>query len=107
MGEAKQRADAQRRKLEELTSGLADQGKIIEAGFAAYAITSMHPRASAQLLGVCHHAYMAGAQHLYGSLMTFLDDGEEPTDQDLERLTLIANELNAWAVRIMPTKGNA
>jgi hypothetical protein len=43
-------------------------------------------------------AFFGGAQHLFGSINTMLDDGPdtEPTEQDLRRMTLIAHELNTF-----------
>lgn len=56
-------------------------------------------------------AFFAGAQHLFSSIMTVLDPGEEPTDKDLQRMDLIHQELDAFikdfALRYAPTKGTA
>jgi hypothetical protein len=41
-------------------------------------------------------AFMAGAQHLFASIMAFLDPGTEETDADLRRMGLIADELEAF-----------
>jgi hypothetical protein len=45
-------------------------------------------------------AFYAGAQHLWGSLMSGLDDDREPTEQDERRMALIDAELEAFAERL-------
>jgi hypothetical protein len=39
---------------------------------------------------------MAGAQHLFASIMGILDPGREPTARDMARMSMIANELDAF-----------
>lgn len=41
-------------------------------------------------------AFYAGAQHLFGSIMGFLDPGDESTDRDLERLDKVQEELQGF-----------
>ncbi|HEY1900754.1 MAG TPA: hypothetical protein VGG49_13280 [Steroidobacteraceae bacterium] len=41
-------------------------------------------------------AYMLGAQHLYASMIGIMDADREPTVQDLRRMELIHNELEAF-----------
>jgi hypothetical protein len=43
-----------------------------------------------------HYAFMAGAQHLFSSIMTILDPEAEPTERDLKRMDLIDQELEAF-----------
>jgi hypothetical protein len=40
--------------------------------------------------------YMAGAQHLFASLMAAMDPDRDPTPQDLRRMSLIDAELRSW-----------
>ena len=40
--------------------------------------------------------FFAGAQHLFGSVCNILSDEEEPTEQDMLRMSLIARELEAF-----------
>ncbi len=44
----------------------------------------------------CRLAYFFGAQHLFSSIMGVLDEGTEPTEDDLRRLDLINTELAAF-----------
>ena len=75
---------------------LVDDGKLIEAGWVSLRLASIPLDVLAVQLGEMRNAFFAGAQHLFGSTMTILDPGEEPTDADLERMSLIQDELNAF-----------
>jgi hypothetical protein len=56
-------------------------------------------------------AFFAGAQHLFGTIMTVLEPGDEPTPKDLQRMDLIHLELDAFikdfSLKHTPTKGTA
>lgn len=100
------------KKVEALTAGLVDQGKLIEAGFASFLIYSYGgQQLPAEQAKELRQTFFAGAQHLFGSIMTFLDGGDDPTDRDMNRISLIDKELNdfiaAYARDTMPTKGSA
>ena len=41
-------------------------------------------------------AFFAGAQHLFASIATFLEEGTEPTDNDVRRMEMIHVELEAF-----------
>jgi hypothetical protein len=88
---------------------LADDGKLIEAGWVGlkFAIPKDAPQVQVDEMRL---AFMAGAQHLFASIMGILDPGEEPTDADLRKMDLIAAELDKvrgeLAARYYPTKGN-
>jgi len=41
-------------------------------------------------------AFMAGAEHVWTSVMNILDPGDEPTADDLRRMDLIQLELDEW-----------
>jgi hypothetical protein len=116
MGEAK-RKDARLSPAEragrDLTHKLANEGKLLEGGFAAFVlaekITPEHPA-----LATLRDAYMAGAEHLWTSIMGILDPGEEPTDDDMRRAEAIQAEIDIWRekklsqlAQSMPTKGSA
>ncbi len=99
---------ADRAYLERLTRELTDQGKLLEAGWVSLRLAAIPLNAPAAQLDEMHKAYMAGAQHLWASLMTLLDPGEEPTDADLRRMDLIAAELDAYGDKLLadlPTTG--
>jgi hypothetical protein len=73
---------------------LADEGKLIEGGFAAMKIMSIPADASDAQVRDMRVAFFAGAQHLFGSLMGIMEAGNEATDNDLSRMDQISNELD-------------
>jgi hypothetical protein len=114
MGEkkAKQRAKSAKSDImQQLHTKLVDEGKPIAAGFALYRARVMSPYAGETQVRECMLAFMAGAQHLFATTMQFLDEGEEPTEDDLRRLGIISDELEHFAKTFMAenmeTKGNA
>src|ERR1035437_989059 len=95
-----------------LSKRLVDEGKLVEAGWACFRGYVVQPAAAAVQIDEMRLSFFAGAQHLFASINSFLDEGEEPTDADLRRMTLISDELAAFAdvlaARIMPpAKGSA
>lgn len=82
---------AERRK----SKRLADDGKIVESGWAALRHL-LGPQTPEIQVSEMRKAYFFGAQHLFASMMSVLDDGAEPTEQDLRRLDLIDKELKAF-----------
>lgn len=97
--------------LEQLTKRLADEGKLIEAGWISLRLHAMPLNAPAIQLEEMRNAFMAGAQHLFASIMTALDPGTEPTDADMERMGLIARELEVFGqeleLRVAKAEGRA
>jgi hypothetical protein len=88
---------ADRRFLERLSRELADEGKLIEAGWVALRVQAIPLDAPAVQLQEMRMAFMAGAQHLFASIMTILEPGETETEADLTRLDhLISKELEAF-----------
>jgi hypothetical protein len=77
----------------ELTKLLTDQGKLIEGGFAVFVHVLDVPETQIEPSRL---AFMAGAEHLFASVMNVLDPGEEPTETDLRRMDQIQEELNRW-----------
>ena len=82
--------------IDRLTKQFTDDGKLIEAGFQAYRMLSIPPDAPDIQVKECRLAYFFGAQHLYASVMGILDDGDEPTEEDIKRMELIHKELEAF-----------
>ena len=79
----------------ELTKGLIDQGKLIEAGFLIYDklfLSDVSPAAR----DLARVTFMAGAEHVFASIMSSLDPGDDPTPADLDRLDSIDTELKSW-----------
>lgn len=88
---------ADRQFLEQLTKRLADDGKLIEAGWVALRLQAIPLTASAVQLNEMRMAFMAGAQHLFASMIGMLDPEPEETPDDMRRLDLIHKELEVFA----------
>jgi hypothetical protein len=97
----------QRAQHDQAVKALADKGKLVEAGFLSLRLSMIPKDATAVQIQEMRLAFLAGAQHVWASMMTMLDPGREPTAQDLRRMTLLAKELDALAkelaVRVAPT----
>lgn len=85
-----------RHYLEVLSKRLADDGRLIEAGWVAMRLLAVPLDAPAVQLNEMRQAFMAGAQHLFSSIMTILDPGADPTTADLRRMELISDELETF-----------
>lgn len=91
-------SESDRRKMiEEMSKRLVDQGKLIEAGFAAFRLLVIPENVSRQQLTDMRASFMAGAQHLFASITSILEPGTEPTEKDMERVELISKELERFA----------
>lgn len=90
------------RMLAALSKQYADEGKLIEAGWFALQQLALPADAPPIQIREMRQAYMAGAQHLWASIMAVLDpEGDEPTPADLRRMDLIAKELDTWGKEVM------
>lgn len=74
----------------------AAKGLIIRGGFIVFREALIPQSSSIQQVEAMEFAYMAGAQHLFASIMTVLDADSEPTEKDLEVMTKIHSELKLW-----------
>lgn len=81
--------------IDAITKHWADKGKIIEGGWWAFHSTALRAAPDDQIREM-RKAYMLGAQHLWASVMSVLDPGQEPTEDDLRRMTLINDELETF-----------
>ncbi len=103
------------RLIEQATSDLikelADKGKLIEGGFAAFAHYVIPKDAPPVQFREMQLAYMAGAQHVWSSVMNIFDPVEEVTDADIRRMDLIQREMDEWSgklsERVDPAQGRA
>lgn len=87
---------ADREFLQHLTRKLIDDGKLVEAGWLALRLHVISLDASPTQLSDMRLAFMAGAQHVFASMIDMLDPASgEPSDSDMRRLTLIDQELSA------------
>lgn len=77
---------------EKITKSLADQGKLIEAGWQCYRLLclKMQPHETRDDL---REAFLAGAEHVFSSIIGMLDPGTEETDADLHRMDRLHAEL--------------
>ncbi|RXG91621.1 hypothetical protein [Bradyrhizobium zhanjiangense] len=80
----------------ELSKKLADEGKLIEAGWTGYRMLVLPPDAPQIQVDECRFAFMAGSQHLFSSIMTILDSGDQESEADLRKMDLIDKELRAF-----------
>ena|SRR6266436_3316080 len=98
MGEKKRRSEL-RSVIDEVTKKLVDEGKIIEAGWVSLKMMTIPDGAPQVQLDVMRTAFFAGAQHLFGSMMSTLDEDAEPTEDDLERMSKISEELDQFLIQ--------
>lgn len=77
---------------ERVTRDLADQGKLLEAGWQAYRLLCLQvpPHEARDDL---REAFMSGAEHLFASIMSMLDPGTEETPDDMRRMDRLNDEL--------------
>lgn len=87
--------DQIRAAADAISKEYADKGKLVEAGWQALRIIAISPDAPEVQLREMRLAFMAGAQHLFGSIMGILDEDAEPTEADMRRMDLIDQELRA------------
>lgn len=90
----------QQRVLDAITRKLTDEGKLIEIGWQGMRLLVITPSASPVQIDEMRKAFFMGAQHLFASIMGILEPGAEPTEKDLDRMTLIHNELEAFRMEV-------
>jgi hypothetical protein len=97
--------------LVDLSKKLTDEGKIIEAGWVGLRLAALNPRLSPEQLAEMRMVFMAGAAHLFATINTVMDPGDELSERDLRRMDMVAEELHAFGqevrLRIAGTKGSA
>jgi hypothetical protein len=101
-------SDARQEAIERISRGITSvlmkEGRLVEAGFRLFillAFTDGVPTNAGIPVGVSKEqydalrlAFFSGAQHLFGSLMSGLDEDAEPTDA--RKMDLINSELDAF-----------
>jgi hypothetical protein len=85
-----------RELTDKVTKELVDQGKLVEAGWVGLRAAAIPADASETQLDEMRMAFFAGAQHLWGSINSFLESGEEPTAKDMRRMSAIDKELTQF-----------
>jgi hypothetical protein len=94
------KSKAVRALAEEITRRFTDAGKLIELGFELYRLYVIPEDAPDVQIAECRLAFMAGAEHLFSSVISILDPGSEPSERDLRRMQAISDELTAWRARL-------
>lgn len=88
---------AERKLHDEAVKVLTDKGKLVEAGFLSLRLSVIPKDAPPVQVDEMRLAFVAGAQHVWASIMTMLDPGRDPTAKDLRRMALISDELDTMA----------
>lgn len=84
-----------RKKLERQ---LVKDGLLIEAGWVSLRHLTLPENVSTEQLDDMRDSFFAGAQHVFGTIMSLLDEGEDATAADLIRLDQINDELQRFIV---------
>lgn len=92
--------EQQRRIHDELMKRFTAEGKLIEAGWQSMLLLVLPKDASAIQVKEMRNAFFMGAQHLYAALMCIMDADREPTANDLKKMELIHNELEAFRMEV-------
>lgn len=95
-----------------LAKGLMDKKLLVKGGWALYRAQVMPHDVSDIQLRETRQAFYAGAQHVLACVMVSLDPGTEPTDDDLQRMDYLHEELEEFANEMFARqqsapKGNA
>jgi len=80
-----------------LQKELADQGKLVEGGWAAFAHICFNESTPQEQRVEMRKAFFAGAMHLFQSIMGVMDADREPTEHDMIIMSKINDELEGWA----------
>lgn len=80
-------------RLNEIIRQLADSGRLIEAGWESYRLTVLPKDAGRIQLQETRAGFYAGALHLFTSILSAIDPGEEASEADLHKMELIQKEL--------------
>ncbi len=86
-----------RKHHDHLVAQATDRGRLIELGWLALRAELLPFDTPVDQVKQARMCYLAGAQHLWASLLSFLEDGSEPTMQDLQRMAKVSAELEAFA----------
>lgn len=91
----------QQRKIHDaVAKKLTDEGRLIEAGWQLMVFFTLPPDAPPLQVSEMRKAFFMGAQHLYAALNCIMDPGQEPTDADMNRMSLIHTELEAFRMEV-------
>jgi hypothetical protein len=82
--------------IAEFTKVALDHGQLMEAGWLGFRYAAIPANAPTIQIDEMRGAFFAGAQHLFGTILSILDPGAEPTEADLRRMDLIKSELDEF-----------
>jgi hypothetical protein len=96
--------------LRRMERELADQQKLVEAGWQAYRRTALPEEASAPELEEFRSAFFGGAFHLFCSVLNILtEQNGPPSDADIVRMGQISEELDQFnqmfGLKFYPAEG--
>ncbi len=83
--------------MQKLTRQLVDQGLLIESGWIACRTMTLPPDCPSGQIETCRTMFFAGAQHLWGAMMSamgMMEEDREPTENDMRRMSMISAELD-------------
>ena|ERR1700704_3015854 len=86
-----------RKLIQDLGRKLTDEGKLVESGWAVFEAMVLSPEVSEAQRNDMRISFFAGAQHLFGTINSIMEEGDEPTEADLSRMDKINDELNRFA----------
>lgn len=84
----------------ELVKKFVDQGRLVEAGFVMFRTMVIPEDASEVQVKEMRMAFMAGAQHVFASMIGMMDPGMEPTENDMRRMSSVSKELETWVAEM-------
>jgi hypothetical protein len=96
MGEHKSKGRITQQLADELAKIATDKGRLIELCWISALLYVVPKDAPETQVSEMHKAFFLGAQHLFSSIMSILDPGAEPTEKDLDRMSLIHTELEVF-----------
>lgn len=79
----------------DLCKKLSSEGRLVEGGWRAYCLLSLNSCSELQKSEM-RKAFYFGAQHVFASILSILDPGEEPTEKDMETVTNVHAELKKF-----------
>jgi hypothetical protein len=85
-----------RKIIDAVAKDYADKGLIVEGGWEALKAMAMPPDAPQSQIDEMRNSYFAGAQYIFGTIMSILKPGIEPTKKDMRRIMLMHEELERF-----------
>lgn len=98
-------------QVTEISKQLMTQGKLVASGFLGLWLCIGRPDNQAYREDI-RTAFFAGAYHVFQSIMATMDEGEEVTAGDKDRLSMLNKELEEFVEKftlqfMAPPQGNA